>query len=54
MIWVTEAKALPNFRLWVSFNNGTEGKVNLKDFIANDSRPIVTACATRSPSWHSG
>lgn len=43
MIWVTEAKALPNFRLWVSFNNGTEGKVNLKDFIANDSRPIVAA-----------
>ena len=43
MIWVTEAKALPDFRLWVRFSDGTEGKVNLKDFIANDTRPIVAA-----------
>lgn len=43
MIWVTEAKALPNFRLWVRFSDGTEGEVDLKNFIAADSRPVVAA-----------
>ncbi len=43
MIWVTEAKALPNFRLWARFSNGTEGEIDLKDFIARDTRPVVTA-----------
>ncbi|MBK6631866.1 MAG: DUF2442 domain-containing protein [Betaproteobacteria bacterium] len=45
MIWVTEAKALPDFRLWARFSDGTEGEIDLKDFIAKDSRPIVaTLC----------
>jgi hypothetical protein len=43
MIWVTEAKALPDFRLRVRFSDGTEGEIDLKDFIARDMRPIVTA-----------
>ena len=43
MIWVTEAKALPDFRLWVRFSDGTEGEIDLKDFIARDVRPVVTA-----------
>lgn len=43
MICVTEAKALPDFRLWVRFSDGTEGEIDLKDFIAGDSRPIVAA-----------
>ena len=43
MIWVTEAKALPDFRLWVRFSDGTEGEIGLKDFIASDSRPIIAA-----------
>jgi hypothetical protein len=43
MIWVTEAKALPEFRLRVRFSDGTEGEIALKDFIASDSRPIVSA-----------
>jgi hypothetical protein len=43
MIWVTEAKALPDFRLWVRFSDDTEGEINLKDFIARDARPVVTA-----------
>ena len=43
MIWVTEAKALPDFRLWVRFSDGTEGEIKLKDFIAKDARPIVAA-----------
>lgn len=41
MIWVTDAKALPGFCLWVRFSDNTEGEVNLKDFVANDSRPVV-------------
>jgi len=39
MIWVTEAKALPGFRLWVRFSDNTEGEVDLKDFVASDPRP---------------
>jgi len=41
MIWVTDAKALPGFRLWVRFSDNTEGEVDLKDFVASDPRPIV-------------
>ena len=41
MIWVTEANALPEFRLRVLFSDGTEGEVDIKEFIAADARPIV-------------
>lgn len=41
MIWVTEATALTGFRLRVRFSDGSEGEVDLKDFIATDPRPIV-------------
>jgi Protein of unknown function (DUF2442) len=41
MIWVTDAKVMPDFRLWIRFSDKTEGEVNLKEFIANDPRPIV-------------
>ena len=41
MIWVTEANALPEYRLRVRFSDGTEGEVDLKEFIADDHRPIV-------------
>lgn len=34
MIWVTEANVLPDYRLRVRFSDGTEGEVDLKDFIA--------------------
>lgn len=43
MIWVTDAKALANFHLWVRFSDGTEGDVDLKGFIESDKRPIVAA-----------
>jgi hypothetical protein len=43
MIWVTDAKALPDYRLWVRFSDYTEGEIDLKDFIASDARPIVAA-----------
>lgn len=41
MIWVTEASALPEFRLHVRFSDGTEGEVDLGQLIATDRRPIV-------------
>lgn len=43
MIWVTEAKARPDYRLWVRFSDGIAGEVDLKGLIENDSRPIVAA-----------
>lgn len=41
MICVTDASALPEFRLRVRFSDGTEGEVDLKRFVATDNRPIV-------------
>jgi len=41
--WVTAARALANYRLWVRFDDGVEGEVDLRDFVMNDQRPIVTA-----------
>ena len=43
MIWVTEARTLPDYRLWVRFSDATEGEIDLKYFITSDSRPIVAA-----------
>ena len=43
MIWVTDAKALPDYRLWVRFSDKTEGEIDLRGFIASDARPIVAA-----------
>ena len=43
MIWVTDAKALPGFCLWVRFSDNTEGEVDLKDFVASDPRPVVAS-----------
>lgn len=48
MIWVTDAKALPHHRLWVRFSDGIEGEIDLKDFIASDTRPIVVALRDQS------
>ncbi len=43
MIWVTDAKALPDYRLWVRFSDNTEGEIDLKDLITSDARGIVAA-----------
>jgi hypothetical protein len=42
-VWVTDAKALHGYRLWVRFSDGSEGEVHLKDFVFSDTRPIVAA-----------
>ena len=41
LVWVTEARALPAYRLWVRFSDGTAGVVDLSELIASDPRPIV-------------
>jgi hypothetical protein len=41
VVWVTEAKALPGFKLWLRFSDASEGKVDLREFIEADRRPIV-------------
>ena len=43
MIWVTDARALPDFRVWVRFSDATEGTVDLRELVFSDSRAIVTA-----------
>ena len=48
MIWVTDAKALPDYRLQVCFSDGTEGDIDLREFIESDARPIVKALRDRS------
>ena len=43
MIWVTDAKHLGDYRLWVRFSDASEGEIDLADLILNDRRPIVAA-----------
>lgn len=43
MNWVTAASALSNYRLWVRFDDGAEGEVDLRDLVMSDQRPIVAA-----------
>jgi len=41
VVWVTEARALPGFRLWLRFSDAACGEVNLRDFVEMDHRSIV-------------
>ncbi len=43
MVWVTAARARPDYRVWVRFSDGSEGEVDLRDTIFSDHRPIVAA-----------
>lgn len=43
MVWVTDARPLPRYRLWLRFSDGVDGQVDLSDLIATDHRPIVAA-----------
>lgn len=48
MIWVTDAEALPDYRLRICFSDGSEGEADLRDLIETDTRPIVKALRDRS------
>jgi hypothetical protein len=41
VVWVTEAKALPGYRLWLRFSDDACGEVDLRDFVDTDRRTIV-------------
>lgn len=43
MNWVTHARVIANYRLWVRFNDGVEGEVDLAGLVMSDQRPIVAA-----------
>ena len=43
MIWVTHAAALPDYRLALSFSDGSSGVIDLREFVFSDPRPIVAA-----------
>ena len=41
VIWVTEARPLENFTLWLRFSDRSEGRVDLREFIESDRRAVV-------------
>lgn len=41
VVWVTEARALPGFRLWLRFSDAAGGEVDLREFIERDHRAVV-------------
>jgi uncharacterized protein DUF2442 len=43
MIWVVAASYDGDYRIWIEFNDGTRGIVDLQETIFNDSRPIFAA-----------
>jgi hypothetical protein len=43
MVWVTAARACPEFRVWVRFSDGAEGEVDLGDYLRKDHRTVVRA-----------
>ena len=47
MIWVTDAKPLADYRLWVRFSDGMESEIDLREFVNSDRRPIVAALRDR-------
>ncbi len=47
MIWLTDAEYRSDYRLYVKFNDGTAGEVDLKSKIFDDPRPIFRALRDR-------
>jgi hypothetical protein len=43
MIYVTQTRYLEEYKIFLVFSDRREGIVDLKDVIANDSRPIFRA-----------
>ena len=42
MAWVVDSKYLQKYQIWIKFNDGKEGIVDLADLILNDSRDIFS------------
>ena len=41
MIWVEKAELLENYKVFIEFNDGKKGVIDLHEKIMNDNRPIV-------------
>ena len=46
MIWVTDAKHLGRYRLWIRFSDASEGEIDLADLILNDGVDLVVTAST--------
>jgi hypothetical protein len=40
MIWITQARHIKNYEIWIKFNDGIDGIVDLESTITNDHREI--------------
>jgi hypothetical protein len=40
MIWITQAEYIKNYEIWIKFNDGIDGIVDLETTIKNDHREI--------------
>ena len=47
MKWVTDAKHIDSYKIWLKFNDKTEGVVDLEAAIVNDRRNIFKALRDR-------
>lgn len=43
MKWIVEAKYIKSYEIWLRFNDGIEGVVDLESMIINDHREIFKA-----------
>ncbi len=37
-----DVKALPNFRMWLQYDDGTQGEIDLSDRIAIDTLAVIS------------
>ena len=42
MAWVVDSKYLQHYQIWIKFNDGKEGIVDLKELILTDPREIFS------------
>jgi hypothetical protein len=42
MVWVEKAKYVEEYKIWIKFNNGSEGIIDFKPILEKDQHPIIT------------
>jgi hypothetical protein len=47
MKWITDAKHIDSYKIWLKFNDKTEGVIDLESTIVNDRRKIFKALRDR-------
>jgi len=41
MVWLVKAKIMEDYKIFMEFNDGTNGIIDFKDKLANDHRQII-------------